>query len=252
MKKSLVAITGASAGIGTAIARRFAKEGFPVALLARRLDRLEALQKELGKLAFAYEMDVADAKSVEKGVHWIEQEAGPIGVWVNNAGVALGIEPAFHGKKEKWDQMVETNIQGLLACTRVILPKMVERNNGQIINLGSTAGQYPYPGGNVYGATKAFIHQFSLNLRADLLGKNIRVNCIEPGLVGGSEFSIVRFGGDESKAKNIYAGAKPLMPEDVAEIVYFCHVLPPHVNLNVVELMPVCQAPAQLAVYKEH
>ena len=130
MKKSLIAITGASAGIGTAIARRFAKEGFPVVLLARRLERLEALQKELGKSAFAFEMDVADAKSVEKNVQRIEQEAGPIGVWVNNAGVAFGLEPAFQGKKEDWDQMVETNIQGLLACTRAVLPKMVERNSG--------------------------------------------------------------------------------------------------------------------------
>jgi len=250
VNKTLVAITGASAGIGAAIARRFAKEGFPVALLARRLDRLQALQAEIGKLAFAYEMDVADSESVERAVERIEQEAGPIGVWVNNAGVAYGLEPAHEGKKEEWDRMVETNIAGLLSCTRAVLPKMVDRNAGQIMNLGSTAGTYPYPGGNVYGATKAFIHQFSLNLRADLLGKNIRVNCIEPGLVGGSEFSSVRFRGDADRAENIYRGTKALTPEDVAEIVYFCHVLPPHVNINSVEVMPVFQAPTHLAVYK--
>jgi len=250
-KKSLVAITGASSGIGAAIAARFAKEGFPIVLLARRFARLQALKNELTGNVFTYELDVTDRDRVEKTISQIEKEAGPIGVLVNNAGVAFGLEPAYQANSEEWDQMIDTNIKGLLFCTRAVLPKMVERNAGQIINLGSTAGRYPYPGANVYGATKAFVHQFSLNLRADLLGKNIRVNCIEPGLVGGSEFSIVRFRGDAERAQNIYAGTQPLTPEDVAEVVYFCHALPPHVNINTVEFMPVVQASSHLAVHKE-
>lgn len=250
-KKSLIVITGASSGIGAAIAIRFAKEGFPVVLLARRLDRLQSMKKELPGKIFAYELDVTDRNRVETVIEKIDKEIGPIGVLVNNAGVAFGLEPAYEASSDEWDQMVETNIKGLLSCTRAVLPKMVERNAGQIINLGSTAGSYPYPGANVYGATKAFVHQFSLNLRADLLGKNIRVNCIEPGLVGGSEFSIVRFRGDAERAQNIYSGTQPLTPEDVAEVVYFCHILPSHININTVEFMPVLQASAHLAVHKE-
>jgi 3-hydroxy acid dehydrogenase/malonic semialdehyde reductase len=250
-KKSLVAITGASSGIGAATAARFAREGFPVALLARRLDRLQSLKNELPGKIFAYELDVTDRDRVEAVFAQIEQEAGPIGVLVNNAGVALGLEPAYETSREEWDQMIDTNIRGLVFCTRAVLPLMVARNGGQIINLGSIAGTYPYPGANVYGATKAFVHQFSLNLRADLLGKNIRVNCIEPGLVGGSEFSAVRFRGDTETAKTIYSGTQPLTPEDVAEVAYFCHALPPHVNINTVEFMPVLQASAPLMVHKE-
>lgn len=247
----LIAITGASSGIGAAIATHFAKKGFPVALLARRLERLQPLKKEWPGKVFAFELDVTDRERVEKVFEQIEKEAGPIGVLVNNAGVAFGLEPADQANVDEWDQMIDTNIKGLVFSTRAVLPKMVKRNAGQIINLGSIAGTYPYPGANIYGATKAFVHQFSLNLRADLLGKNIRVNCIEPGLVGGSEFSLVRFRGDAERAKNIYTGTQPLTPEDVAEVVYFCHALPMHVNINTVELMPVMQASAPLAVHKQ-
>lgn len=250
-KKGLVAITGASSGIGAAIAVRFAKEGFPVAILARRREKLEALKRELPGKSFAYELDVRNRTQVEEVFERIEKEAGPVEVLVNNAGVAFGLEPAYEASQDEWDQMIETNIKGLVSCARAVLPKMVERNSGQIINLGSTAGKYPYPGANVYGATKAFVHQFSLNLRADLFGKNIRVNCIEPGLVGGSEFSLIRFRGDVEKAKTVYSGTQPLTPEDVATIVYFCHALPPHVNINAIEFMPVVQASAHLAVHKE-
>lgn len=246
----LVVVTGASSGIGAATARRFAKGHFPLALLARRLDRLEQLKKELTEDTFVYQLDVADSARVEEVVEQIEQEAGPIGVLVNNAGISLDLEPAYEGKKAEWDQCVDINIKGLLYCTRAVLPRMVERNVGQIVNMGSIAGHYPYPGGNIYGATKAFVHQFSLNLRADLLGKNIRVNCIEPGMVGGSEFSVVRFRGDAERAKNVYAKVQPLVPEDIAELVYFCCTLPPHVNLNVIEVMPVMQASAPLAVHR--
>lgn len=249
--RPLVAVTGASSGIGAAVARHFSKRGFPVALLARRFDRLAVLQKEAPDKIFTYELDVTDQKRVEATFHRIEKEVGFVEILVNNAGIALGVDLAFEANIEEWEQVVDTNIKGLLFCTRAALPKMVERNQGQIINLGSIAGHYPYPGGNVYGATKAFVHQFSLNLRADLIGKNIRVNCIEPGLVGGSEFSTVRFRGDIKKAGDIYRDTQPLTPEDVAEVVYFCCTLPPHVNLNVVELMPVAQASAPLAVYRK-
>ena len=247
----LVVITGASSGIGAAIARRFAKEKYPLALLARRLDRLEALKKELSTNVFIYQVDVTDALWVEETMARIEQEAGPIGILINNAGLAVGLEPAYEGKKEDWDLCIETNIKGLLHCTRTVLPRMVERNRGQIVNIGSVAGTYPYPGGNIYGATKAFVHQFSLNLRADLLGKNIRINCIEPGLVGDSEFSLVRFRGDEKRAKSVYAHAHPLKPEDIAEMTYFCCALPPHVNINVLEAMPIGQASASLALHRD-
>lgn len=246
----LVVITGASSGIGAAIARRFAKAHFPLALLARRLDRLEALKKELGKNVFIYELDVTDSARVKEAMARIEREAGPIGVLVNNAGGAFGLEPAYEAKQEDWDRCVDTNIKGLLYCTRAVLPKMVERDQGQIVNMGSIAGRYPYPGANAYGASKAFVHQFSLNLRADLLGKNIRVNCIEPGLLGGTEFSLTRFRGDAERAKNVYSGVQPLEPDDVAELVYYCCALPSHVNINVIEVMPVMQASSALAVHR--
>ncbi len=248
--RPLVVITGASSGIGAAAARRFAKAQFPMALLARRLDRLNALKEELGGDVSVYELDVTSAIEVERTMARIEKEAGPIGVLVNNAGLALGLEPAYEAKLEEWDRCIETNIKGLIHCTQAVLPRMVARNVGQIINIGSIAGSYPYPGGNVYGATKAFVHQFSLNLRADLLGKNIRVNCIEPGLVGGSEFSLVRFRGDETKAKKVYEDVLALEPSDIAELIYFCCTLPPHVNINVLEAMPVCQASGPFALHR--
>ncbi|MGC1878757.1 MAG: SDR family NAD(P)-dependent oxidoreductase [Rhabdochlamydiaceae bacterium] len=248
--KPLVAITGASAGIGEATARRFAKEGFRLALLARRQERLEQLRKELKGEITTFELNVCSSNDVAEIFERIEQELGPIDILVNNAGCAFGIEPAYQGKIEEWDQCVDTNIKGLLYCTRAVLPSMVKGDQGHIINLGSVAGRYPYPGGNVYGATKAFVRQFSFNLKADLLGTKVRVSCIEPGLVGGTEFSTVRFRGDQSRASKPYANTQPLHADDIAEIIYFCHSLPPHVNINTVEVMPVCQASAPLAIHR--
>lgn len=242
----LVAITGASAGIGAATARKFAEQGFRLALLARRLDHLTQIQKAYPKLISIYELDVRSSDAVAK----VFSQIGPVDVLINNAGVGYGLEPAYEGNIEEWDACIETNVNGLLYCTRAVLPSMVERDQGHIINLGSIAGRYPYPGGNVYGATKAFVRQFSLNLRADLLGKNVRVSCIEPGLVGETEFSVVRFRGDEAKAKTPYANTQPLQPKDIAEIIYFCHSLPPHININTVEVMPVMQASAPLAIHR--
>lgn len=250
--KPLVLITGASAGIGASAARRFAKAGCRLALTARRLDRLEQLQRELGADATIHQLDVRLSDDVAKLFQAIEKQQGPIEVLVNNAGCGFGLEPAYQADIEEWEQCVDTNINGLLYCTRTVLPSMVKLNRGHIINLGSVAARYPYPGGNVYGATKAFVRQFSFNLKADLLGTNVRVSCIEPGLVGGTEFSTVRFRGDQERASKVYEKTQPLTPNDIAEVIFFCHSIPSHVNINTVEIMPVCQASAALAVYRSN
>ncbi len=249
-KSPLVVITGASAGIGAATARRFAKEGYRLALTARRLDRLIQLQEELKTESFVYKLDVCSSDDVAATFQKIEQEHGSIDILVNNAGLGFGLEPAYQGKIEEWDQCIDTNIKGLLYCTRAVLPSMVKLDSGHVINLGSVAARYPYPGGNVYGATKAFVRQFSFNLRADLIGTHVRVSCIEPGLVGETEFSDIRFRGDTTRAAKVYENTKPLTPEDIAEVIYFCHSLPRHVNINTVEVMPVMQASGSLVVHR--
>lgn len=247
--KGIVVITGASSGIGAATARRFGKEGYPLVLLARRKDRLELLQKEISSPTFVYELDVRSEESVIAIMGQIESQNGAIDILVNNAGCGFGLGPAHLSDLKEWNQCVDVNIKGPLYCTRAVLPNMVKRDRGHIINLGSVAGRYPYPGGNVYGATKAFIHQFSLNLRADLLGTNVRVSCVEPGLTEGTEFSIVRFRGDEHRASKVYENTCPLHADDIAEVIYFCTALPAHANINSVEIMPVMQASAALAVH---
>jgi 3-hydroxy acid dehydrogenase/malonic semialdehyde reductase len=169
---------------------------------------------------------------------------------VNNAGLALGLEPAHRADLDDWERMVDTNIKGVMYMTRAILPGMVERNRGHIINIGSTAGTWPYAGGNTYGGTKAFVRQFSLNLRADLTGTRVRVTDVEPGLVSGTEFSQVRFHGDEEKAEKVYQNTEPLTAEDVADTVHWVATRPEHVNINSVELMPVYQSFAGLSVHR--
>lgn len=255
MKKTssspLVVITGASAGIGAATARRFAKEGFRLALIARRRDRLQELQKELKTEVSLYELDVRSSEDVAATFQKIEKEQGAVAVLVNNAGVGFGLEPAYQGKIEEWKQCIDTNINGLLYCTHAVLASMVKRDSGHVINLGSVAARYAYPGGNIYGATKAFVRQFSFNLRADLIGTRVRVSCIEPGLVGETEFSEVRFRGNKERAAKVYEKTQPLVPEDIAEIIYLCHSLPPHVNINTLEVMPVMQASAGLAIHRD-
>ncbi len=244
----LVVVTGASAGIGAAVARRFAEGKRRLVLLARRLDRLKEVQKETN--AAIFELDVTDRDRVIETMRKIEKELGPIDVLVNNAGIALGLEGAQKCNLDEWEKCIDVNIKGLLYCTRAVLPSMVAHNQGHIINLGSVAGSYPYSGGNVYGGTKAFVHQFSLNLRADLLGTNVRVSCIEPGLTGGTEFSVTRFRGDRERANKTYEKMKPLSAQDIAEVIYFCHTVPPHVNINVVEIMPVSQASGHFAIHR--
>jgi len=240
---STVFVTGASSGFGTEIARRFAATGARVILAARREDRLEALATELG--ATAIPLDVRDRAAVEAALAGLE-----IDVLVNNAGLALGLEPAPRASLDDWDQMVDTNCKGLMYATRAVLPGMVARGRGHVINLGSVAGSYPYPGGNVYGASKAFVHQFSLNLRSDLHGTGVRVTCIEPGLASGTEFSTVRFNGDQNRASAVYTGVDALTADDVAEAVHWVASLPAHVNVNVLELMTVAQSFAPFQVHR--
>jgi NADP-dependent 3-hydroxy acid dehydrogenase YdfG len=243
----VVFITGASSGFGAAIAQRFAAVGARLVLAARRLDRLEALAAELGVPAHLLRLDVRDRAAVERAVAQLPADFADVTVLVNNAGGALGLEPAHEANVDDWEVMVDTNIKGLLYITRALLPGMVARDRGHIINLGSVAGSYPYAGGNVYGGTKAFVEQFSLNLRADLAGRRIRVTNIEPGMAE-TEFSLVRFKGDEEKAKDAYRGFPALKADDVALAVLFCATLPEHVNVNRLELMSVMQSFAGFSI----
>ena len=201
MGSSTVFVTGASAGFGEAIARRFAADGARLVISARRAGRIAELARELGGDVLPLTLDVRDREAVAGAVSGLPPEFAAIDVLVNNAGLALGLEPAYQADLDDWDAMLDTNCKGLTYCTRAILPGMVDRGRGHVINLGSIAGTYPYPGGNVYGATKAFVHQFSLNLRADLHGTGVRVTSVEPGLSGGTEFSVVRFGGDRETGR---------------------------------------------------
>jgi 3-hydroxy acid dehydrogenase/malonic semialdehyde reductase len=252
MRPQIVLVTGASAGIGESVARRYAAAGVKVVATARRADRLTALVDEFGEdLIFLSVLDVRDRDAIERLPASLPAQFAEVDVLVNNAGLALGLEPAQAADLDQWEQMIETNCTGLVYMTRAMLPGMIARRRGHVVNIGSIAGTYPYPGGNVYGATKAFVHQFSLNLRADLHGKGIRVTCIEPGMIGGTEFSEVRFGGDAERAAGVYAGTQPLGPEDIASAVEWVTSQPEHVNINTIELMPVVQSFAALPVDRE-
>ena len=245
-----VFVTGASAGFGVAIARRFVATGARVIVCARRADRLAALAAELGAAVLAIELDVRERASVERAIGALPPAFAEIDVLVNNAGLAKGLEPAQRAELDDWDQMIDTNCKGLVYTTHAILPGMVARGRGHVINIGSVAGSYPYPGGNVYGASKAFVHQFSLNLRSDLHGTGVRVTCVEPGLAGGTEFSTVRFSGDEARARAVYAGVEALGADDVAEAVHWAASVPAHVNVNTIELMAVAQSFAPFQIHR--
>ena len=242
-----ILITGVTGGFGSAIARRFAAAGWNLILHGRNAEKLDAVIAMIDAPSITPILfDMRDDDVMRDAVAKIPV----IDVLVNNAGLALGLEPAQRAELSDWDEMIDTNIRALTHMTRLVLPGMVERQAGHVINIGSIAGTYPYPGGNVYGATKAFVRQFSLNLRADLHGTKIRVTDIEPGLAE-TNFSLARFKGDAEKAKAVYAGVTPLNGGDIAEAVFWAATLPPHVNINTMEIMPVAQSFAGLAVHRE-
>lgn len=247
MTKTIL-ITGATSGFGRASAELFARNGWRLIVTGRREERLRDLREKIGKQSVHIAaFDVRDRQQTQDMVERIPADFRDIDILLNNAGLALGLGPAHESSLDEWETMVDTNIKGMLYMTRLILPGMVARKKGHVINLGSIAASWPYPGGNAYGATKAFVQQFSRNLRADLRGTGIRVTNIEPGLAE-SEFSIVRFGGDKDKADKVYEGTQPLTPDDIAEIIYWTAQRPAHVNINCVEVMPVCQSWDNLSV----
>ncbi|WP_305045476.1 SDR family NAD(P)-dependent oxidoreductase [Geoalkalibacter sp.] len=247
-----VLITGASAGFGAACARAFAARGDRLILAARRAGRLQALVDELaGQVPIhSLVLDVRDRAAVERALTSLPAPFAEVDVLVNNAGLALGLEPAYRTDLDDWETMVDTNIKGLMYCTRLLLPGMVARRRGHVINIGSTAGDWPYPGGNVYGGSKAFVAQFTRNLRADLLGTGVRASCVAPGMAE-TEFSLVRFKGAAERADQVYADTHPLSAEDLAQIILWVADQPPHVNINSLEVMSVDQAWGHLAVHRE-
>jgi NADP-dependent 3-hydroxy acid dehydrogenase YdfG len=240
-KTLTVLVTGATAGFGAATARRFAQAGSRVIATGRRAERLAALRKELGDRCHTANYDVTERGATEKMLAALPEAFRRINVVVANAGGAFGLEPAHQAKLEDWEGMIALNINGLLYTVRATLPGMVERDEGHVVLLGSVAGDYPYPGGNVYGGVKAFVKQFALNLRADLLGYNVRVTNIEPGLAE-TEFSLVRFKGDAEKAAVPYKGLTPMSAEDIAEQIFWVCTLPRHVNINRLQSMVTMQA----------
>lgn len=250
--KPVVLITGASSGFGEACARKYAAAGHPLVLGARSMDRLDALTDELSgatSVHAAY-LDVRERESVDRFLDGLPETFREIGILVNNAGLALGLSPAWEADWDDWETMIDTNVRGLTYLTRRVLPGMVERDRGHVVNIGSTAANWPYPGGNVYGATKAFVQQFSRNLRADLLGRRVRVTDIEPGLAE-TNFSRVRFHGDEVRARKVYAHTEALTADDIADIVYWVTSVPERVNVNTLEVMPLDQSWGPMAVHRE-
>jgi serine 3-dehydrogenase len=253
IENQIVLITGASSGIGAACAKIFAGGGAKLILAARRLERLDRLARELvetGAIASAndiylIELDVRDRSQVEAAVNSLPDNWKAIDILINNAGLSRGLDKLHEGSFSDWEEMIDTNVKGLLYVTRYIVPGMVDRGSGHIINIGSIAGRAAYPKGNVYCASKAAVRAISEGLKQDLLGTPVRVTEIEPGLVE-TEFSNVRFHGDAEKAQNVYQGLTPLTAEDVADVVYFCATRSPHVNISEVLLVPTDQATATL------
>jgi NADP-dependent 3-hydroxy acid dehydrogenase YdfG len=245
LTNAIVCITGASSGIGAACAEEFARLGCRLLLIARRKERIEELgdrlQKAHGIASHALALDVRRRHEVETAFASLPEQWKPIDILVNNAGLARGMAKLHEGNIDDWEEMIDTNNKGLLYVTRAVLPDMVARNRGHIINIGSIAGHQTYPMGNVYSATKFFVVGLTRGLRMDVLGTNVRVSCVDPGLVE-TEFSLVRYRGDAARAARTYQGMKPLTPRDVAEAVVFCATRPPHVNISEMQLTPTDQA----------
>ena len=248
-----VFITGATSGFGEACARRFALAGWKLVITGRRMDRLEALAAELSSTTevLPLTLDVRDRGAMQAAIDALPDGFAKLRGLINNAGLALGIEPAQRCSLDDWETMVDTNVKGLMYATRMLLPRLIAHGAGaSIVNIGSVAGRWPYAGGNVYGGTKAFVRQFSLNLRCDLAGTGVRVSDLEPGLCE-SEFSLVRFGGDQARYDATYAGADPVQPQDIAETVFWLMNQPAHININTLEIMPVSQSWAGFAIERK-
>ena len=245
LRGKIVFITGASGGIGAATALAFAAEGAKLLLAARRADKLEAVAAEAkakgAEAAHTFALDVRDAKAVDAAIAALPAEWAEIEILLNNAGLSRGLDKLYEGKLEDWEEMIDTNVKGLLYVTRAVVPGMVARARGHVINLGSTAGELPYPGGAVYCASKAAVKSINDGLKQDLLGTPVRVSSIDPGMVE-TDFSRIRFRGDDDRAAKVYQNITPLTPEDVAEVIVFAATRPAHVNLLHTLMMPVAQA----------
>ena len=247
----VVFITGATSGFGAAAARRYVAAGGKVIATGRREDRLAELQDELGAdKCHTIVLDVRDRPAMEAAIADIPAPFAGINVVLANAGLALGLQPAAEASLDDWQTMIDTNVSGLVYTVRLLLPGLIERGGGHVVTLGSVAGEFAYPGGSVYAASKAFVKHFALAIRSDLQGKNVRVTDIEPGLTE-TEFSLVRFAGDEQKAGNVYAGTKPMTAEDIAESIFWATSLPSHVNINKIQLMATTQAIGPFDIYRE-
>ncbi|URD60129.1 SDR family NAD(P)-dependent oxidoreductase [Sphingomonas sp. KRR8] len=247
MTKSAV-ITGATSGIGAAAARLFVKHGWKVVGTGRRGDRLKALQEELGERFLPLELDMRDVDRLTD-LSRLAGEWGGVDLLVNNAGLAPAADPLHEQDWDRLEQVIATNITGLVALTQALLPTLIERQ-GAVINLSSVAATYPYRGGAVYGGTKAFVRQFSLDLRCDLAGSGVRVSSIEPGMAE-TEFTVVRNGGDQAASDALYAGLEPMTSEDLAETIWWIANQPPHLNINTIELMPTRQSWAGFAMSRK-
>ena len=249
-KSFVVFITGATSGFGAAAAHRYVEAGGKVIATGRRGDRLKDLQAELGaQNCHIIELDVQDRQAIDAAVAALPAPFDKVNIVLANAGLALGLQPAAEADVTDWETMIATNITGLVYTVRALLPGMIARGGGHVVTLGSVAGDYPYPGGSVYGATKAFVKQFALNIRSDVQGKNIRVTNIEPGLTE-TEFSLVRFKGDEGKAAKPYENTKAMNAEDIAETIMWSTLLPQHVNVNRLQVMATTQAFGNFDIYR--
>jgi serine 3-dehydrogenase len=250
IQNQIVLITGASSGIGAACAHFFAEAGARLILAARRLERLEelaaALKTQFGTETLLLQLDVGDRPRVESTLSALPKDWAAVDILVNNAGLSRGLDKLHEGQVQDWEEMIDTNVKGLLYVTRAILPGMVQRDRGHVINIGSIAGHQPYPGGNVYCATKAAVKSLTECLKLDLLGTAVRITSVDPGMVE-TEFSEVRFHGDGDRARKVYQGLTPLTAEDIADVVLYCATRPAHVNINDVILMPVAQASTTMA-----
>lgn len=246
-------ITGTTSGFGEACARRFADAGWKLVITGRRKERLDALADELSAKTevLPLVLDVRDRDAMQEAIDSLPADFTRLRGLINNAGLALGINPAQQCSLDDWDTMVDTNVKGLMYATRMLLPRLIAHGAGaSIVNIGSVAGNWPYPGGNVYGGTKAFVRQFSLGLRCDLAGTGVRVTDLEPGLCE-SEFTLVRFGGDQTRYDATYAGANPVQPKDIAETAFWLMNQPAHININNLEIMPVSQTWSGFAIHRK-